>query len=106
MAEEVAKVCKDYCSVTWDATLNSVGVPANSELRRAERVFYLEHIKEIPTDPSLAALPLPSLKQVLNAQDFPIDVGTSTGVGTDEEGLPPTCDASSEDALTIRDVVA
>ena len=72
LAEEVAKVCRDYCSVTWDAALNSAGVLANSELRRAKRVFYPEHIKEIPTDPLSAALPLPFLEQVPSAQDLSI----------------------------------
>ena len=62
LAEEVTEVCRDYYSMTWDAAFNSVGIPADSELRRAERVFYPEHIKEIPTDPSSAALPLPSLE--------------------------------------------
>ena len=42
LAEEVAEVCMDYCSVTWAAALNSTGVPAESELRKAERVFYPE----------------------------------------------------------------
>ena len=106
LAKEVTEVCRDYYSITWDAAFNSAGIPADSELRRAERVFYPKHIKEIPTNHSSAAFPLPSLEQVLSAQDFPIDVRTSTGVGMDKEGLPPACDASSEDALTIRDVVA
>ena len=77
LAEEVAEVCRDYCSVTWDATLNSAGVPTESELRKAERVFYPEHIKEILTNPSSAALPSPSLEQVPSVQDLPIDVRTS-----------------------------
>ena len=49
-------MCRDYCSVTWDVAFNSTGVPADSKLRKVERVFYLEHIKEIPTDPSSIAL--------------------------------------------------
>ena len=106
LAEKVAEVCRDYCFMTWDATFNSAGVPADSELRKAERVFYPKHIKEIPTDPSSTALPLPSLEQVPSAQDFPIDVGTSTGVGMGKKGLPPANDASSKDALTIRDVIS
>ena len=106
LAEKVAEVWRDYCSVTWDAALTSARVPADSELRKAEKVFYPEHIREIPTDPSSATLPLPSLEQVPSAQDLPIGVGTSTGVGTGKEGLPPVSDAPSEDALTIRDVIS
>ena len=50
--------------MTWAATLNIAGVSAESELRKAEKVFYLEHIREIPTDPSSTALPSPTLEQV------------------------------------------
>ena len=60
LAEKVAEVCRDYCSMTWDAPFNSIGVPADSKLRKAERVFYLEHIREIPTNPSSAVLPSPT----------------------------------------------
>ena len=62
LTEEVAEVCRDYCSVTWDAALNSAGVPAESKLRKAKMVFYPEHIKEIPTNLSSGALPSPALK--------------------------------------------
>ena len=106
LAKEVAKVCRDYCSMTWDTALNSAGVPTDSELRKAEKVFYPEHIREIPTNPSSAALPSSAFKQVPSAQDLPIDVGTFAGVDTGKEGLPPASDAPSEDALTIRDVMS
>ena len=106
LAKEVAKVCKDYYSVTWDAALYSAGVPANSKLKRVERLFFLEHIREISANLSSATLPLPSLEQVPNAQDLPIDIGTSTKVGTGKEGLPSASDAPPEDALTIRDVIS
>ena len=106
LAEEVAKVCRDYYSMTWDTALNSAGVPTDSELRKAEKVFYPEHIREIPTNTSSAALPFSTFKQVPSAQDLPIDVGTFAGVDTGKEGLPPASDAPSEDALTIRDVIS
>ena len=106
LAKKVAEVCRDYCSMTWDVALNRAGVPADSKLRKAERVFYPEHIREIPTDPSSIVLPLPSLEQVPIAQDLPIDIGTFAGVGTGKEGLPPANDALSKDALTIRDVIS
>ena len=106
LAEEVAEVCRDYCTVTWNEALNSAGVPKISELRRAKRVYFPEPIKEIPTDPSSAALLLPALEQVPSAQDFTVDVGTSTGAGMGKKGLPPASDAPSEDTLTIRDVIS
>ena len=106
LAEEVAEVCRDYCSVTWATALNNAGVLAESKLRKAERVFYLEHIREIPTDLSLAALPSPVLKQVPSIQDLPVDVGTSAGVSMGKEIPPLASDTPSEDALTIRDVIS
>ena len=69
-------------------------------------MFYPEHIREIPTDPSSTILPLPSLEQIPSTQDLPIGVGTFIGVGTGKKGLPPVSDAPSEDALTIRDVIS
>ena len=69
-------------------------------------MFYQEHTREIPTDPSSTILPLPSLEQVPIAQDLPIDVGTFAGVGTGKEGLPPANDAPSKGALTIRDMIS
>ena len=62
LAEEVAEVCRDYCTVTWMEALNSAGVSMDSELRRVESVFFPEHIREVPTDPSSTALPLPPLE--------------------------------------------
>ena len=71
-----------------------------------EKVYFLEHIREIPTDPSSTALPLPSLEQVPSTQDLTIDVGTSTEASMGKEGLPPANDVPSEDTLTIRDVIS
>ena len=59
LAEEVAEVYRDYCTVTWNEALNSAGVSADSELRKVKNVYFPKHIREIPTDPSLTALPLP-----------------------------------------------
>ena len=92
--------------MTWAAALNSSGVPAESELRKAERVFYPEQIREILTDPSSAALPSPALEHAPNVHDPLVDVRTSAGVGAGREVPPPTSDILSEDALTIRDVIS
>ena len=69
-------------------------------------MFYPEHIREIPTDLSSAALPSPVLKQVPSIQDLPVDVGTSAGVSMGKEIPPLASDTPSEDALTIRDVIS
>ena len=106
LAEEVVEVCRDYCIVTWDVALNNTEVPTDSKLRKAEMVFYPEHIREIPTNLSSAALRSLALEQVPSTQDFPIDIGTFVGVGTGKEGLPSASDAPSKDALTIRDVIS
>ena len=48
LAKEVAGVCKDYYTETWAKALNQGGVLADSELRRAENIFFLEDIQEVP----------------------------------------------------------
>ena len=106
LVEEVAEVCKDYYTMTWNEALNSAGVPTYSELTRAKRVYFPELIREILTDLSSAALPLPSLEQVPNTQDLIIDVGTFTRAGMGKGGLPPTSDTPFEDTLTIRDMIS
>ena len=40
LAEEVAKVCRDYCTVTWNEALNNARVPEDSELRRADGCIF------------------------------------------------------------------
>ena len=106
LAKEVAEVCRDYCSMTWDAALNSARVPAKSELRKAERLFYPKHIRDILTDPSSAASPSFAFEQVPNTQGLPVDFGTSIGVGMGKEVPPLASDTPSEDVLTIKDVIS
>ena len=48
LAEEVAVVCRDYCTESWGIAMDWAGVPADSKLRRAENIFSLEDIREIP----------------------------------------------------------
>ena len=106
LVEEVAEVCRDYYTMTWNEALNSARVLADSELRRADRVYFPESIREIPTNPSSTSLPLPPPKHVPSAQDLTADVGTSTGSGMDKKGLPSTSGAPFEDTLTIEDVIS
>ena len=44
LAKKVAGVCRDYCIETWAKALNRVRVSANSELRKAENIFFPEDI--------------------------------------------------------------
>ena len=105
LAEEVAGVCRDYCTKTWIETLNSAGIPANSELRKAESIFFPEHIRKAPADFPSTAQPLPP-KQVSSIQDPTLDTEASIGAGKGKEVLPSTKDTQSEDALTIKDVIS
>ena len=78
--------------------MDRAGVPADSELRRIENIFFPEDIREIPdSDPP---------KKLLSAPTAVPDPIVSEGKGVDEEAQPPAKDKSSEDTLTIRDVVS
>ena len=46
LAEEVAEVCRNYYTESWIETLNSAG----SLLRKVERIFFPEHIREAPAN--------------------------------------------------------
>ena len=98
LTEEVAVVCKDYCTESWGVVMDQAGVPANSELRRIENINLPKDIREIPdSDPP---------EKLLSAPTVVPDPIIPEGKGVDEEAQPPAKDKSSEDALTIRDVVS
>ena len=70
LTAEVTVVCKDYCAVTYYQALNRARVPADSDLRRADKVYYLKDIREDPTAlPPPSALPFPPPEQPLTTQD-------------------------------------
>ena len=79
--------------------MDGAGVPADSELRRAENIFFPEDIREIPESN------LPSEK-LLPAQAALPDTDVPRGERVDKEAQPPTKDKPSEDSLRIRDVVS
>ena len=47
LAKEVVVMCRDYCIESWVVALDRAGVPADSELRRAENIFFPKNIREI-----------------------------------------------------------
>ena len=49
LTEELTEVCRDYYKEVWGKALNWVGVPAASEWRNAENIFYPKDICEVPT---------------------------------------------------------
>ena len=106
LAEEVAEVCKDYYTITWNEALNSAGVPANFKLRKVENMFYPKHIREVPANLPSTAPPLPPPEQASSIQDLTLDAEASTGVGKGKGDLPLAKDAQPEDSLTIQDVVS
>ena len=55
LTEELAKVCRDYCMVTWAEALNLATVPTDLEWRQPRNVYYYPEIREI-----LITLPSPS----------------------------------------------
>ena len=94
MTEEVATVCRDYIAMSWRVALDRAAMPADSDLRKIENIFFPEDIREIPgsvpPEESVSAKAITSDFLVLEA----------------EEVQPPAKDKSPEDTLTIRDVVA
>ena len=99
LLEEVAVVCRDYCIESWGVAMDRAGVPVDSELRRAENIFLLEDIWEIPESD-------PPLKQLLSTQAPHPDAEIPEGAGVGKEAQPPMKDKPSEDSLIIRDVVS
>ena len=106
LAEEIAKVCRDYWTVTWTEAFNSTGVPANFELRRAENVFFPKHIREVPADPPSTALLLPPPEQASSVPNPILNAKALLGAGKGKEDLPPASDAQFEDILTLKEVVS
>ena len=39
-SKEVAVMCRDYCTKSWGVAMDRAGVPADSELRRVESIFF------------------------------------------------------------------
>ena len=78
--------------------MDRAGVPTNSELRRAENIFFLEDIREnTELDP-------PPEKFLFAQAPLP-DIDVPKGIEVDKEAQPPTKDKPSEGSLTIKDVV-
>ena len=120
---EVTVVCTDYCAETYYKTLDRARVPTDSNLRRADKVYYPEDIREDPIAlPPPIALPLPPPEQPFTTQDpsqgIEIPAGVQkekrgdVGVSRPDEkakgkGVQPPVDANlSEGAFTIEDMVS
>ena len=88
LTEEVAAVCRDYITMSWGVALDRAAVPADSDLRKVENIFFLEDIREIPDSV---------------APEEPL----STKALTSDSHMPEAKETqpAAEDNLSIRDVV-
>ena len=94
LTKEVATVCRDYITMSWGVALDRAAVPANSDLRKIENIFFPEDICKI-----LGSIPP---EEPLSAK-----VTTSDSLIPEAEEVQPLAkDKSPKDTLTIRDVVA
>ena len=123
---EVTMVCRDYYAETYNQALNRVGVPMDSDLRKAYQVYYPEDIREDTTaPPPPAALHLPPPKQSLTIQEPSQGAELPAGAIKEKKGevmasrieekvkekgkekAKNKVDANSfDDALTIGDMVS
>ena len=89
LAEEVAIVCREYITTSWGVALDRAAVLADSDLRKAENIFFPEDVREIP-DEDASKEPLPTNSSIL-------EVGGNEQAAQDK---PP------EDSLSINEIVA
>ena len=59
LAEEVATICREYITTSWGVALDRAAVPADSDFRKAENIFFPEDVREIP-DEVASTEPLPT----------------------------------------------
>ena len=120
---EVTVVYRDYCAETYYKAFDRAGVLADSDLRRADKVYYPEDIKKDRTAllPP-ATLPLSPPEQPLTTQDPSRGIEIPVGVQKEKrgdvgvsrpnkkakgKGVQPPVDANlSEGAFTIEDMVS
>ena len=57
---------RDYCDITWGKALDVAGVPADSNLRRPESIYYDSNIRELPGSDS------PPLEHPAKVSEVPI----------------------------------
>ena len=48
LTKEFSSVARDYYDITWGKALDITGVPADSNLRRPESIYYDSDIRELP----------------------------------------------------------
>ena len=69
LTAEVTAVYREYCAETYSQALDRTGIPANSNLKRANQVYYPEDLRKNTTPPPPpATFPLPPPNEPLPAQ--------------------------------------
>ena len=94
LAEEVATVCREYITLSWGVALDQAAVPADSDLRKTENIFFPEDVREIP-DEVAPEEPLPT-KALASDSTMP----------EAKDAQPAVKDKLPEDSLSIREVAA
>ena len=80
-------VCREYCAETYNQALDRAGIPADSELRRVDQVYYPKDLREnITAPPPPAALPPPPPEQSLTIQEPSQGAELPTGAKKREKG--------------------
>ena len=89
LAEEVATVCREYIITSWGVALDRAAVLADSNLRKAENIFFSEDIREIPDE-------------VASEKPLPTDSSIPEAGGIEQAAQ----DKLPEDSLRISEIVA
>ena len=128
LTAKVTAVCREYCAETYNQALDRAGIPADSNLRRTDQVYYPEDLREnttTPPPPAVLHLPPPdgSLPAQKPSQDTKVPIGvekekngavvasrTEEKAKEKEKGKEKGQNKAnanpSEDALTIGDMVS
>ena len=87
LTAEVTVVYREYCAETYNQALDHVGIPANSDLRRVDQVYYPEDLREnTAAPPPPAALPLPPPEQSLTTQELSRGAKLPAGAEKEKKG--------------------
>ena len=90
----MAPECREYITLSWGVALDRAAVPADSDLRKTENIFFPEDVREIPDE-------------VATEEPLPTKALASDSATPEAEGAQPAGkDQLSEDSLSIREVVA
>ena len=81
-------VYREYYAETYNQALDQAGIPADSDLRKVDQVYYLEDFRESTTAPRPpVALPFPFPKQPLTTQEPSRDTEVPAGVEKEKNGV-------------------